>query len=321
MFSVVMPTFNRAGLLRRALQSLKDQTFRDFELLVVDDGSADETDDVLAAYGGRLEVIRSDRRGAPMARNAAIARASGRYLVFLDDDDVFFPWALATLRDAIELHGSPALVCSRILEFSRDEELADVRRDPLRIDRWADFLEATRARYNITLPGTAVRTDLARAAGGFFEEHVAGEEHDLFLRLGEAEGFLFIQSPPVFGYYQHADTLSRDTRYLYLGARHLRRREESGLYAGGGKRRAERALLLSRITDYSVTRASSAGDMHYAVAIWLTGLRWYLRCGRTKHAFLDLPLRPVRHAWGRNLRRIRRSLPDRDGAGRAEPRV
>src|ERR1700751_565412 len=93
-FSIIIPTFNRAGLLQQALESVAQQTFRDFETLVVDDGSTDVTPQVAASFGARL--LRQENRGPGAARNLGIQHARGNYIAFLDSDDQWLPWTLET---------------------------------------------------------------------------------------------------------------------------------------------------------------------------------------------------------------------------------
>ena len=95
MVSVIIPTFNRAALVREAVASVKAQTYRDYEILVVDDASTDDTREALAA-GREVRVLRqADRRGVAAARNRGIAAARGEWLAFLDSDDLWLPEKLA----------------------------------------------------------------------------------------------------------------------------------------------------------------------------------------------------------------------------------
>jgi len=99
LFSVVIPVYNRAEALRRALRSVLDQSCQDFEIVVVDDGSADHPDGVVGAFGDpRIRFFRQDNRGGGAARNAGIDRARGRLIAFLDSDDVFLPAHLDTMQ-------------------------------------------------------------------------------------------------------------------------------------------------------------------------------------------------------------------------------
>jgi glycosyltransferase involved in cell wall biosynthesis len=95
--SVVIPTYNRASFVREAIDSVLAQTFTDFELIVIDDGSTDDTPAVLAPYGNRIRYIRQENRGEGMARNAGLAVATGEWVSFLDSDDLMLPDNLSAL--------------------------------------------------------------------------------------------------------------------------------------------------------------------------------------------------------------------------------
>src|SRR5688500_5293442 len=91
-FSVIICTYNRAAVLPRAIQSVLDQTFTDFELVVVDDGSTDATEVVVRAVADhRVRYVRRDNGGLSAARNSGVANATGRFVIFLDDDDQGLP--------------------------------------------------------------------------------------------------------------------------------------------------------------------------------------------------------------------------------------
>lgn len=102
-FSVVIPVYNRADALGRAIRSVLEQSERDFEIVVVDDGSKDEPGRVVEAFGdARIRFLRQDNRGGGAARNAGIDLARGRFVAFLDSDDVYLPTHLAAMRALLE---------------------------------------------------------------------------------------------------------------------------------------------------------------------------------------------------------------------------
>lgn len=102
--SVVIPTYNHARELRRCLASLQQQTFKDFEIILVDDGSTDDTHRVLEEYKGNLRTIRIPHSGADAARNRGFQESSGRYLLFCDADVRMKRTMLQEMLGALEAH-------------------------------------------------------------------------------------------------------------------------------------------------------------------------------------------------------------------------
>ncbi len=93
-FSVIIPTFNRVELLKRALDSVFGQRFKEFEMIVVDDGSTDGTREYLEDLGAAVKFWTQPNSGPSGARNTGVRQARGEYLAFLDSDDLWFPWTL-----------------------------------------------------------------------------------------------------------------------------------------------------------------------------------------------------------------------------------
>ena len=114
MISVIIPTYNRARLLPRALESVLGQTWRDLEVLVVDDGSEDDTRQAVEAIGDpRVRYIRHpQRRGACAARNTGIENARGAYIAFQDSDDVWLPDKLTVQMRRLEESGADVVCCA-----------------------------------------------------------------------------------------------------------------------------------------------------------------------------------------------------------------
>ena len=102
--SVIIPTYNRQRLLALAIDSVLDQTFSNFELLVIDDGSDDGTEELVASYGSRISYITQKHLGVAAARNTGIRAAAHDLLAFLDSDDRFSPEKLAVQAAAMTSH-------------------------------------------------------------------------------------------------------------------------------------------------------------------------------------------------------------------------
>src|SRR6266571_4199886 len=128
LFSIIIPTYNRASLLPHTLNSVWGQSFSDFEVIVVDDGSTDATHQLLSGYQGRLRVFPQNNRGPGAARNLGASRASGDYLAFLDSDDVWLPWTLETYRRVISRSQRPAFIAGKPFRFRAEKELAGIPR-------------------------------------------------------------------------------------------------------------------------------------------------------------------------------------------------
>jgi len=119
--SVIVPAYNRAHLIGRALESLRRQTYRDFEVVLGDDGSTDDTIAVAQKAWPELKVARLPvNRGASSARNAAIRASSGHFLAFLDSDDEWLPEKLAVHMDYLQQHPEVAVCACAYRKQSRD---------------------------------------------------------------------------------------------------------------------------------------------------------------------------------------------------------
>ena len=100
--SVIIPSFNRAHCIAGSVESVLAQTFQDLEVIVVDDGSTDDTQEVLARFGNRVRVIRQENGGVSAARNAGIRAARADWIAFQDSDDTWRPEKLQTQIDCLQ---------------------------------------------------------------------------------------------------------------------------------------------------------------------------------------------------------------------------
>lgn len=112
LISVIIPTRNRSAYLKQAIDSVCAQTYTNVEIIVVDDGSTDDTKNVVKAYGTRLKYFTQERKGASAARNHGIAKAQGEYVAFLDDDDIYAPEKLQVCIDYFLHHPDVIWVCT-----------------------------------------------------------------------------------------------------------------------------------------------------------------------------------------------------------------
>ncbi len=176
--TVVIPTFNRAQVIGRAIESVLAQTFPSFELIVVDDGSVDDTPErVMAFQDPRVVYHRQENRGRSAARNAGAAQARGRYLTFLDSDDEALPEWLATFAERFG-EGRTGLVCCGCKERAGGGARG-IEKTILPSPRPA--LDNT---VGLFLAGTfAVRRELFLGIGGYADVLCHAENSELSFRL------------------------------------------------------------------------------------------------------------------------------------------
>lgn len=121
--SVITPTFNCAPFIERALASVFAQTYVDYEVIVLDDGSTDGTEQVVAQWRGKVSYIRQANRGLSAARNAAVAMASGEFLAYLDADDMWYPTKLERQIAFLDSHPECGIVHSELTVIDECDEV------------------------------------------------------------------------------------------------------------------------------------------------------------------------------------------------------
>ena len=178
--SVVVPAYNAAGCVHRALDSILAQTWQDQEIIVVDDGSKDDTFRVLSAYGGRLHVLSQANAGPAAARNYGLRVARGQYVAFLDADDYWLPEKLACQVALLEAH--PEIGFCSTASSVVDTQGEHVRDWPCRhADIETLFMHG--AAVSGSTSGVLARRELLLEMGGFDERLRGFEDPDLWIRL------------------------------------------------------------------------------------------------------------------------------------------
>lgn len=188
LFSVIITTYNRRDVLPRAITSVLGQTDGAFELLVIDNGSTDDTAQVVARFTDpRISYVRNPEPSSSCdaPRNLGIQRAKGRYVAFLDDDDLWYPERLAKVKQAFEMHPDADAVCHH--ENRRVNGVVDRL---LTHGPWSEhFFEALLYEGNRLSPcAITIRADLLRQLDGFrlSEAFDGAADYDLWLRMAAA---------------------------------------------------------------------------------------------------------------------------------------
>jgi len=188
--SVIIPIYNGAATIERALKSVFEQTFSDFEIVVVDDGSTDETPSVLAKFGDRIRMIRQSNRGFPGARNAGVAASRGDLIALIDHDDQWLPQKLELTVAALDADPGAALVYSDL--FVINEAGEESRSSPIGSDTaHAPTMDEMLSRIWPIMPSTVVMRRAAfDGAGGFGES--LHEDLDFWLLMREQGAFIYL---------------------------------------------------------------------------------------------------------------------------------
>lgn len=189
--TVYMPTKNRAQLMKRAAESVLSQTFTRFELIIVDDGSTDETAELLALLCAdpRVRVFSNDKSGACSARNLAISEARGRYITGLDDDDYFLPERLAQFYKNKDINAA-FLCASSIWHYGGFQRVIDAKPGFFSLQDQLSYNEASNQVF--------VLTERLRDIEGFDESFVACQDYDTWTRLMIAYGDAYRLPTPTY---------------------------------------------------------------------------------------------------------------------------
>lgn len=241
--SVIIPTFNRWPLVGAAIESVLAQSYCDFEFIVVDDGSTDDTAEQLAQWGSRLQILKQPNQGVSAARNLAVRHARGCYLAFLDSDDIWLPKKLAIQVAFMEQHPS-VRICQTEETWIRN----GVRVNPKVKHRKpsGDIFIASLELCLVSPSAVMLTRELFERVGGFDESLPVCEDYDLWLRIALNHSVALIDDALVIKRGGHADQLSRSRwgmdRYRVLALDKLLR---SGL--DGSWREAAIAALRRKV--------------------------------------------------------------------------
>ncbi len=181
-FSVVIPTFNRADMVSQAVLSVLEQTFGDHEVVVVDDGSTDGTREALSPYIDRIRYVHQENAGVAAARNRGIAESRGEYLAFLDSDDLFAPRMLEQARQTFERYPEAGAVFTAEIELDAQERPCRVVTKKTRGEFFTPAgMIGTDTRVGSGRPGI-VRRQWVEELGGYDESLGCAVDCDLWIR-------------------------------------------------------------------------------------------------------------------------------------------
>jgi len=262
LFSVIITTYNRKELLPKAIESVLNQTFNDFELLVIDNGSTDGTPDVVRVINdSRLKFMVNPKptNSCEAPRNLAIGMAKGKLIAFLDDDERWYPDRLKKVKEVFDTSGPDVSSVCHNLNIRKDGELIGVWEGGAKAE---NLFEGLLYERTLLVPvATTIKTEVLKNLNGFSlrKEFEACADYDLWLRMAKSDikikfiddilGEFFIT-----GYNLSIADCSFTSRLTFLIREHILRYEKRPIWRLS-KRGLARLMKLNYVSSRSFFRA------------------------------------------------------------------
>jgi glycosyltransferase involved in cell wall biosynthesis len=212
---VVIPAYNAADTIAATIESVLAQTYRPVEVLAIDDGSTDQTWEIIRSYGDRVRAFQQANAGPAAARNTGLRESKGELIAFLDADDRWFPEKLSIQWQALLQQPSVGLVHSDVIFFDVQTD----RQWQSNVGRHRFVGKCTRQlmlENRILASSVLVRRKYLNRSGEFDEQFKGVEDYDLWLRLSLCCEFAYVDRPLVW-YRQHAESLSANSTAMRMG--------------------------------------------------------------------------------------------------------
>lgn len=253
-FSVVIPVYNREHLIKNTVDSVLAQTNKDFEIIVVDDGSIDHTMDILEKYGNRIKALSQSNSGPEAARHKGISEARGKYLVFLDSDDLLTPSALEIYGAIVDKFEDPPLIIGAATTAESENIESKLKQHSLKIT------EVTACRFDDYLSlntKSSLTNSIIVVARTLYNEIHAHQPADksyplddlnFLLRIGTNGPCVLLVKPFSVIYRFHEGNTISDDKAIVNAALLFVKKELAGKYPGGRKRQFERWSRIGKLT-------------------------------------------------------------------------
>ena len=275
--SAIIPTYNRADVVFEAVDSVLGQTYSNLEVIVVDDGSADETVARLRRYGDRIRLVSQENAGPAVARNRGVAVSRGEYIAFLDSDDLWLPTKVEQQVVLLEKAGKsvPCCLCNIMMRwYERDIASFEIASLKPSADEgiWVNADEILATRFVLFNQGIVIRRDVLERIGGFDESLRLLEDHELALRLSLEGPWSFIKEPLVIwretagSLYHEAHTEEICSKAVQILEKQLARLNEDHRHTTLRRhlnrelKRARRSLWATQVSQKTSWGASRVGE-------------------------------------------------------------
>jgi glycosyltransferase involved in cell wall biosynthesis len=210
--SVIIPTHNRAQVLRKSIESVLAQTYPVHEILIVDDGSMDDTRKVVSMYSNittnnnnSIKYIYQEQQGVSVARNTGIANSTGEWIAFLDSDDLWLPEKLEWQARALTQYSTMSAACATDSRYTNNVQLTKSAFEQIgarcegQIGVFPEFARRITSHtfHGVYLQALLVRSDLIRSLGGFHKELTVNEDTDFLFHLAQRTQICYVNIPLV----------------------------------------------------------------------------------------------------------------------------
>lgn len=253
LFSVIIPIYNKASYIHKAVESVVNQTYRYWELVLVDDGSTDGSGEIVKSINDRrVRLVRQDNAGVSAARNRGVAESSAPYICFLDADDWWEPTFLEEMAQLIERHPAAGIYGTGYWIVKNGKK----RLAPIGVDEGFTEGEINYCQVyakTLCMPLTSISVCIPREvfdeAGGFPLGITLGEDFMLWLRIALAHKTMLLNHP-LANYNQDVDIAHRGTHHLHPPKRHML--WQLGEYEPLEKTNPDYKQLIDNLRSYSL---------------------------------------------------------------------
>ncbi len=215
-FSIVIPVFNKEKFVAKTVESVLNQTFSDYEIIVINDGSTDASENIIQQFNdNRIRYFSKKNEGVAVARNFGIEKASADFICFLDADDYWFPRFLETMNQYIQkLPEQKVFACAIEIETKKKSFAATYSIDKKSDYEIVNFFEASQKECVLWTSSVAIHKSVFEKVGHFDTKIKHGEDTELWIRIGLEYPIVFINKV-LARYVFDVDSISRKWNYFF----------------------------------------------------------------------------------------------------------
>jgi hypothetical protein len=267
-FSIVITFHNQRCFINEALDSALSQANKDCEVIGVDDASSDGSQDILKQYSDSIRLVCLEKNvGACAARNRGAALATGEYLIFLDGDDAFLPWAVKLYEQIVNAK-KPKMILASMRWFEGNMPPPGETPREIRIVEYRDYFRRDRG-FGHSASAFIIARQAFEEVHGWREGFFPLEDVELALRLGAAGRTIQILYPPTIHHRAHAQNSVNNVLPFLPALETVFKEERQGCYPGGKERQFQRRALLGGVALHWIRRAAKAGLRRQAASLFI----------------------------------------------------